>query len=252
MVIDLNADVGEGCGQDEALLELVSSANIACGWHAGSADIMRRTVRSALAHGVAIGAHPSFPDREGFGRREMRLPADPMYAAMLYQIGALSAIARAESACLSHVKPHGALYNQAACDKHLADTLVAAIRDVDPCLRVVGLASGELIAAARRAGLSAIEEVFADRRYNADGTLVKRERPGALITDAEAAVAQTLAIVTSGEVTALDGRVVPMRADTVCLHGDSVHALVLAQRIRQALQQAGIVISGPPSRTARP
>lgn len=245
MVIDLNADLGEGCGQDEALLELVSSANIACGWHAGSADIMRRTVRSALARGIAVGAHPSFPDREGFGRREMRLPADPMYAGMAYQIGALAAIARAEGACLSHVKPHGALYNQAARDKHLADTLVAAIRDVDSSLRVVGLAGSELIAAARRAGLTAIAEVFADRRYNPDSTLVKRDRPGALITDAETAVAQTLAIVKTGHVTAIDGSVVPLRGDTVCLHGDSIHAVALAQRIRQSLQQAGIVIRAP-------
>ena len=252
MVIDLNADLGEGWGQDEALLELVSSANIACGWHAGSADIMRRTVRSALARGVAVGAHPSFPDREGFGRRELRLPADSIYAGMLYQIGALAAIAGAEGACLSHVKPHGALYNQAARDKHLADTLVAAIRDFDPCLCVVGLAGSELITAARRAGLTAIEEVFADRRYNADGTLVKRDRPGALIADVEAAVAQTLAMVKTGQVTALDGSVVPLRGDTVCLHGDSTHAVALAQRIRQALEQAGLVIHAPPFRNARP
>lgn len=252
MVIDLNADLGEGSGQDEALLELVSSANIACGWHAGNADIMRRTVRSALARGVAVGAHPSFPDREGFGRREMHVPADSMYAGMLYQLGALAAIARAEGACLSHVKPHGALYNQAARDKHLADTLVAAIRDVDPCLRVVGLAGGELIAAARRAGLTAIEEVFADRRYNTDSTLVNRKRPGALITDAETAVAQTLAIVKTGHVTVIDGSVVPLRGDTVCLHGDSIHAVALARRIRQALEQAGLVIRAPPFRNARP
>lgn len=248
MVIDLNADLGEGSDHDDVLLKLVSSVNIACGWHAGSAEIMLRTVRSALSQGVAVGAHPSFPDREGFGRQEMYLSADRIYASMLYQIGALGAIVRVEGAYLSHVKPHGALYNQAARDKDLADTLVAAIRHVDPTLRVVGLAGGELIAAARRAGLTATEEAFADRRYNPDGTLVTRDRPGALITDLEAALAQTLAIVKSGQVTALDGSIVPLRGDTICVHGDSALAVRLVQHIRRELEHEGFTIVAPSKR----
>ncbi|AKJ69494.1 lamB/YcsF family protein [Pandoraea thiooxydans] len=242
MQIDLNADVGEGCDSDEALLALISSANIACGWHAGDAATMHRTVAWAIEHNVAIGAHPSFPDRENFGRSEMHLPADEVYAGVLYQIGALAAIAQAHGGVLAHVKPHGALYNQAARDPALAQTIAKAVRDFDPGLALFGLAGGELVRAARDAGLSAVEEVFADRGYNPDGTLVKRGTPGALIDDEEQALAQTLEMIERQRVRARDGSWVGINAQTVCLHGDGPHALAFARRIRTRLNEAGIEI----------
>ena len=183
MEIDLNADLGEGCGSDEALLDLVSSANIACGWHAGGANAMRDCVRWAVQKGVSIGAHPSFNDPENFGRKEMDLPANDIYAGVLYQLGALSAIAQAEGGRIAHVKPHGALYNQAARDAKIADAIVSAVHDFDPSVAVFALANSGLVTAARAAGLTAIEEVFADRGYRADGSLVPRKEPGALLDD---------------------------------------------------------------------
>src|SRR5581483_9010210 len=176
------------CDNDEALLALVSSANIACGWHAGDVNTMRQTTAWALREGVSIGAHPSFPDRENFGRTEMHLPPEEIYAGVLFQIGGLSAIVRAQGGKLAHVKAHGALYNQASRDRPLAAAIVRAVRDFDPSLVVFGLAGGELVKAARELGLQAKEEVFADRGYNADGSLVKRGTPGALIDDEAAAL----------------------------------------------------------------
>ena len=243
LTIDLNADLGEGGASDEALLALISSANIACGWHAGSALLMQQSVAWAIQHDVAIGAHPSFPDRDNFGRTEMQLPAQEIYSGMLYQIGALAAIAKAQGARLTHVKPHGALYNQAARDATLADVIVAAVRDFDPSLALFGLANSELTAAATRAGLTAVEEVFADRGYNADGSLVKRGTPGAMIEDEERALAQTMSMVRDSKVQAIDGSWVPLTAHTVCLHGDGAHALAFAQRIRAHLQQEGITVA---------
>lgn len=244
--VDLNADLGEQSGgSDEALLALVSSANIACGWHAGSALMMQQCVAWAVAQGVAIGAHPSFPDRDNFGRTEMQLPANEIYAGVQYQIGALAAIASAHGTQLAHVKPHGALYNMAARDAALADTIVAAIRDVDPGLALFGLAGSELIAAADRAGLHAVEEVFADRGYMPDGSLVKRGTPGALIEDEEQALAQTMHMIREHKVRAIDGNWAKVKADTVCLHGDGAHALAFAHRIHDALMQEGIAIRAP-------
>lgn len=243
LIVDLNADLGEGGASDQALLALISSANIACGWHAGRAVLMQQTVRWAIQYGVAIGAHPSFPDPDNFGRTEMHLPAQEIYSGMLYQIGALAAIAEAQGARLVHVKPHGALYNQAARDPTLADAIVAAVRDFDPALALFGLANSALIVAATRAGLTAVEEVFADRGYNADGSLVKRGTPGDMIEDEEKALAQTISMVREGKVQAIDGSWVPLKADTVCLHGDGTHALAFAQRIRSYLSQAGITVS---------
>ncbi|CAJ0696427.1 5-oxoprolinase subunit PxpA [Ralstonia holmesii] len=240
--IDLNADLGEGCDTDEALLTLVSSANIACGWHAGDVNTMRQTVGWALRQGVSIGAHPSFPDRENFGRTEMHLPPDEIYAGVLFQIGGLSAIVRAQGGKLAHVKAHGALYNQASRDRPLAVAIVRAIRDFDPSLVVFGLAGGELVKAARELGLQAKEEVFADRGYNADGSLVKRGTPGALIDSEDAALDQTLTMVREQRVKAIDGTWVPIRAETVCLHGDGAHALAFARRIRERLGSEGIAV----------
>jgi UPF0271 protein len=242
MQIDLNADLGEGAGSDEALLGLVSSANIACGWHAGDAKTMRQCVRWAIEHGVAIGAHPSFPDRENFGRSTMHLPPDEIVANVLYQVGALSAIVKAEGGQLSHVKPHGQLYNQAVKEPELADALCEAVRRFDPSLRFFGLAGSGMIDAARRAGLTPVEEVFADRGYMPDGSLVPRSQPGALIEDEEQSLAQTLSLVRDRKVTAIDGSTVPVNAQTVCLHGDGAHALAFARRIRDRLQQEGIAV----------
>ncbi len=242
MQIDLNADLGEDCDNDEALLGLVSSANIACGWHAGDAMTMRQCVRWAIDKGVAIGAHPSFPDRENFGRSEMNLPPEDVVAGVLYQVGALAAIVKAEGGTLAHVKPHGALYNQAVKDPVLADAICEAVRRFDPALRFFGLAGSGMIAAAERAGLKPVEEVFADRGYQPDGSLVPRSRPGALIEDEEQSLAQTLSLVRDHQVIAIDGSVVAVNAQTVCLHGDGAHALAFARRIRERLAADGIAV----------
>ena len=227
--IDLNADVGEGCGNDAALFGLVSSANIACGWHAGDESTMRETVRAAVKKGVAIGAHPSYPDRENFGRTPMQRAPDKVYEDIVEQLRALNSIVVSEDAKMTHVKPHGALYNAAARDPQLADAIAKAVRDFDPSLALVGLARGAAIDAARRYGLHPIEEIFADRRYTADGQLVARGTPQALIDDPHEAVQQTL-------------KLLERNADTVCLHGDGAHALEFAAALRAALVSAGIEI----------
>ncbi len=242
MQIDLNADLGEGCGNDEALLALISSANIACGWHAGDAATMVQTVKWALARGVAIGAHPSYPDRENFGRTEMQRDPEDVYADVLYQIGALEAIVRAQGGELHHVKPHGALYNQAVRDPALARAIVRAVRDFDADLVFFGLAGSQMIDIAKEAGLRVKQEVFADRGYNPDGTLVRRGTPGALHEDEEVALSQTLTMVREKRVRAIDGTWVPIQAETVCLHGDGAHALAFARRIRERLTAEGIAI----------
>jgi len=242
MQIDLNADLGEGCGNDEALIQLISSANVACGWHAGDAATMLQTVKWALDNNVAIGAHPSFPDRENFGRTEMQRDPEAVYADVLYQIGALDAIVRAQGGVLHHVKPHGALYNQAVRDPALARAIVRAVRDFDADLVFFGLAGSQMIDVAKEAGLRVKQEVFADRGYNADGTLVRRGTPGALHEDEEVALDQTLTMVREQRVRAIDGTWVPIRAETVCLHGDGAHALAFARRIRERLGAEGIAI----------
>ncbi|KAB8308139.1 UPF0271 protein [Rahnella sp. BIGb0603] len=243
MVVDLNADLGEGCANDEALLQLVSSANIACGFHAGDAQTMQQSVRWALKYGVAIGAHPSFPDRENFGRTAMQLPPETVYAQVVYQLGALAAITRAEGGKMVHVKPHGMLYNQAATDALLADAIARAVYDVDPTLRLVGLAGSELIRAGERLGLQTRQEVFADRRYQSNGTLVPRSQPDAMIESDELALDQTLAMVREQKVLSRGGVWVPVQADTVCLHGDGEHALTFARRLREAFGERDIQVS---------
>lgn len=242
MNIDLNADLGEGCASDAALLQLVSSANIACGFHAGDAQTMLASVREALKNGVAIGAHPSFPDRENFGRTAMTLPPETVYAQTLYQIGALAAIARAEGCVMRHVKPHGMLYNQAAKDPLLADAIARAVHACDPSLILVGLAGSELIRAGEHYGLTTRQEVFADRGYQADGSLVPRTQPGALVEDEEHALAQTLGMVESGRVKSITGEWANVVAQTVCIHGDGEHALAFARRLRAAFEERSIRI----------
>jgi 5-oxoprolinase (ATP-hydrolysing) subunit A len=243
MKIDLNADLGEGCGNDSALMPLITSANIACGFHAGDAQTMRESVRLALAHGVAIGAHPSFPDRENFGRTAMPLPPDTVYAQTLYQIGALAAIVHAEGGTMTHVKPHGMLYNQAAKQPPLADAIARAVQSLNPGLILVGLAGSEMIRAGERYGLATREEVFADRGYLADGSLVPRSEPGALIDDDDEAVSRTLEMVLNGRVQSRDGVWATVNAQTVCLHGDGAHALAFARRLREAFLARNIDVT---------
>ena len=245
--LDLNSDMGESfgawrMGDDEAVLAHVSSANIACGFHAGDARTMQHTVRLAHARRVAIGAHPSLPDLQGFGRREMKVAAQEVYDDVLYQIGALAGICRASGARLHHVKPHGALYNMAARDPALADAIARAVRDFDAQLVLYGLAGSQLIAAARRAGLRAASEVFADRTYQPDGSLTPRSRPDAMIGDAGRALAQVEQMVKQGQVVATDGSVVSIQADTLCIHGDQPGAATFAREIGRALQEWGVEV----------
>ena len=243
--IDLNADLGESfgawrMGDDAGVMPWITSANIACGFHAGDSTTMRRTVALCIEHGVAIGAHPSLPDLQGFGRREMQISADEVYAQTLYQIGALHALTKACGGRLHHVKPHGALYNMAARDPEFARAIAAAVRDFDSALILVGLAGSALIDAGRDADLPVLGEGFCDRRYRGDGTLVPRGEAGAVFDDPDAAVAQALSIALAGEVIASDGSRVRLQADTLCLHGDRAGAPAFAKALRQALEHAGL------------
>ena len=238
--IDLNCDLGEGGGDDVALLSLISSANIACGAHAGDVATMSATVRAAREHGVAIGAHPGFADREFFGRRELALSPAEIGALVFAQVAELRAIALNEGAELTHVKPHGALYNLAARDVTVADAVADAVARVDAGLWLYGLAGGQLLAAGRSHGLRVASEVFADRTYQLDGSLTPRDRPGAVIANRDDAVTQVLRLLRDGRVRALTGEDVVIAADTVCLHSDGLGAAVFALGLRSALLGAGV------------
>ena len=245
--IDLNCDMGESfgawtMGRDEALLELVTSANIACGFHAGDPATMMRTVQCAAAKGVALGAHPSLPDLQGFGRRTMGITSEEARGLTLYQVGALEAFAKAAGTRLRHVKPHGALYNMAAKDRALADAIAGAVRDFEPSLVLVGLSGSDLIRAGQEIGLRCASEVFADRGYEADGSLSPRGEPGAMITDEESAVSRVLRMVLEGRVESRTGVDVAIKAETVCIHGDQPKALAFARRLRKALEEAGVEV----------
>jgi UPF0271 protein len=245
---DLNGDVGESfgawrLGHDTAVMPCLTSANIACGFHAGDPDVMRRTVALARRHGVAIGAHPGFADLQGFGRREVRIASAELENLVLYQVGALSAVAAAEGARLSHVKPHGALYNMAAREPQLADAIARAVATVGERLILVGLAGSELIRAGDRAGLPTASEVFADRGYRRDGTLLPRGEAGAVIEDPATAAARAVQMVQQGTITAQDGHVIAVKADTICVHGDTPDAAAMARAIRSALEAAGIQVA---------
>lgn len=251
--IDLNCDLGESygawtMGQDEAVLACISSANIACGFHAGDPGTMRRTLRAALAQGVAIGAHPSLPDLSGFGRREMQISASEAHDLVLYQIGALAAFAAAAGTRLTHVKPHGALYNMAARDAALAEAIALAVRGFDPGLLLVGLAGSELPRAGLRVGLRVSHEAFADRRYRPDGSLVPRREADAVLHDIDAAVAQAVMIATEHKVIAQDGSSIGIHADTLCVHGDRADAAAFALALRAGLVDAGLHIATSPGR----
>lgn len=245
--IDLNADLGESfgpwrMGDDAGVMPWISSANVACGFHAGDPAIMYATVALCARHGVAIGAHTSLPDLQGFGRREIKVSPGDVYAQTLYQLGALHGFARAAGTHLHHVKPHGALYNMAARDHGLADAIAHAVRDYDPSVSLVGLAGSALIGAGRNQGLSVQSEGFCDRRYRADGSLTPRSEPGAVIDDIDEAVAQAVSIATRGEAVAGNGTKVSMKVDTLCVHGDRANAALFAERLRRALEGAGVSI----------
>jgi UPF0271 protein len=244
--IDLNADVGESfgawrLGDDERLIPLVSSVNIACGAHAGDPSTITRTVRLAVAHGAAIGAHPGYPDLAGFGRRDLEMAPYELAATLIAQVGAVQAIASSEDATVRHVKPHGALYNRAARDEGLAAAVADAIARLDRDLLLVGLAGSALLAAGRAAGLAVLGEGFADRAYEADGSLRDRRTPGAVL-DPVAAAAQAVSIARDRCVVATDGTRVVVEADTVCVHGDGAQAVETATAVRAALEAAGIAV----------
>ena len=245
--VDLNGDVGEAssdgpAGQDPALMPHITSANVACGFHAGDPGVMRATVALAREHGVAVGAHPGFPDPEGFGRRELTFSPSDVEDFVAYQVGALAAIAAAQGVRLQHVKPHGALFNMAVRDPALADAIARAAAVIDPTLILVGLPGSEIVAAGKRAGLRTAGEGFADRGYQPDGTLVPRQQQGAVIDDPDRVVPRTVRMVCDQTVEAIDGSCVPLSIDTVCVHGDTPGAADLAARIRAALSEAGVEV----------
>ena len=255
ITIDLNCDMGESfgaytIGADEAVMSSISSANVACGYHAGDPAVMRRTVRLACAAGVAVGAHPGFPDLAGFGRREMQLAPQDAEDMVLYQIGALAAIARSEGARLRHVKPHGALYNMAVKDRTLADAIARAVVSFDPSLILFALPGSHLIRAGEACGLQTASEGFADRAYEPDGSLTPRSRIGAVIQDARSVVNRAVRMAVEGKVLATDGSELTMRVDTICTHGDTPGAQELTRVLRAGLERAGVAIvpvAGPPA-----
>jgi 5-oxoprolinase (ATP-hydrolysing) subunit A len=240
--IDFNCDLGEGVGDDAAILPFISSASIACGFHAGSPQTMRATVALCREHRVAIGAHPAFQDRENFGRTAQDISANDAYALTLYQVAALDGFVRTAGTRLHHVKPHGAFYNQAARDRSLADAIAAAVRDYDPGLILYGLAGSALTAAGEMLGLQVAHEAFAERRYEADGTLTPRSRPDASIEDVATAAAQVRQMLQQGALSARTGERVPLRADSICLHGDRADASIFARALRTAIESAGFTI----------
>ena len=247
MRVDINCDMGESfgayvIGADDEVLPHVTSANIACGFHGGDPTVMRKTVAAATQHGVAIGAHPSLPDLMGFGRRAMQVTPDEVYDLLIYQLGALAGFTRAAGVSLAHVKPHGALYNMAAAQPALADAIARAVRDVDSGLVLFGLAGSHLLKAAERAGLAWASEAFADRNYLHDGALVPRSRPDAMVTDVDEAVRRAVRMVREGVVPDVEGEEIPIRADTICVHGDGPNAVPLARGLRAGLKAAGVEV----------
>ena len=247
MKIDLNCDLGESFGAyklglDDQVLPYISSANVACGFHASDPVVMDKTVALAKDAGVAVGAHPGYPDLQGFGRRNMTIPPREVKAMVMYQIGALQAFGTAHGLKLQHVKPHGALYNMAGKDEALAMAVCEAIQAVDDSLILLGLSGSKMLEAADKIGLRSAREVFADRAYEEDGSLVARTKPGAMITDEDEAVERVIRMIREGRVTAVTGRDIPIRADSVCVHGDSPKALAFVQKIRAALTAEQIQI----------
>ena len=248
--IDLNCDMGEAFGNypmpnDEKLLDYISSASIACGFHAGDPNVMQTTVNAALKKGVAVGAHPGLPDLQGFGRREMQVSAKEVYQMVLYQVGALHAFVKAAGGRLNHVKAHGALYNMAGRDPSLARAIVDAVHDFDPGLILFALANSEMVVAAKQTGLTYASEVFADRTYQDDGSLTPRTQENALITDEKQSLTQAMMMVNKQQVVSANQKIIPLKADTLCLHGDGVHAVEFAKTIHENLLKEGINLKAP-------
>lgn len=246
--VDLNADLGESfgaytLGMDREVLRYITSANVACGFHAGDPDVMRKTVELAVEQDTAVGAHPGFPDLVGFGRRNLKMTPEEAENCVLYQVGALSAFAKAAGIRLQHVKPHGALYNMSAVDEALALGICRGILRADPELIVLGLAGSAHIRAAESLGLRTASEVFADRGYRDDGTLVPRSQPGAMIRDRKLAIERTIRMVREGVVETVSGTLIPIRADSVCVHGDNPDAVGFVREIREAFEKEGIRVT---------
>ena len=245
MVVDLNADLGEGAGHDDELLALVTSANIACGFHAGDADTIRRSIDAARAHNVAAGAHPSLFDRENFGRKEIPVKPAEVFDVVVYQLGIFQAIAEAAGVRPNHVKPHGALYNMAVRDEELADAIARGVASVDPKLIFFAPVESALARAGEAHNLQIAHEVFADRNYCSDGSLVSRSRPDALLHDPTEAAPRVLRMLREGKVRSVDGVDVDVRAETICLHGDNPEAVDFARALRSHLEKEGVTIKPP-------
>ncbi len=245
LVVDLNSDLGEGAGHDNEILDLVSSANIACGFHAGDPASIFATIQAALERGVALGAHPSFPDRENFGRTEMAIPPGELYAVVAYQIGAFQALARAAGGQMNHVKAHGALYNMAARDRALADIIANAVFALDPKPILFAPSGSHLDFAAIELGLETASEVFADRNYLADGSLVPRSSPDAFVHDPIEAAERIVRILSEHKVSAVDGTDVEISATTVCVHGDNPQAVAFVSKLRERLEAEDVLIAAP-------
>jgi len=246
--IDLNCDMGESygawkMGDDAAIMALITSANVACGFHGGDPATIRKTVRLAVEHGVAIGAHPSLPDLQGFGRRVMKISPQDMYDLVVYQAGAVEAFARAAGAKLHHIKCHGALYNMAATDEGLSEAMARAAKDLG--VMVYTLSNSIMMKVVKQKGVQTIAEVFADRGYSDDGTLAPRDQPGGMIEDAKQSVEQALGMIEGGFVTSLSGKRVPVAADTLCLHGDQPGAVLFAKELRKKFTERGIQLAAP-------
>ncbi|MFB4166048.1 LamB/YcsF family protein [Alteribacillus sp. JSM 102045] len=245
--VDLNCDLGESfgaykIGEDSKVLDLVTSANIACGYHAGDHNIMAETVAMAKRSGTAVGAHPGFPDLAGFGRRNMHIDPDEVYRLVIYQVGALYGFCQAKKMKMQHVKPHGALFNMASKDAELAQAIAAAVHDVNPDLILFGLSGSELTRAGEKRGLQVAHEVFADRTYQPDGTLTPRTRPNAIIHSAEEAAEHVLHMITHQQIRAVDGTVLDKRVDTICVHGDNPESLLFVKKLRSMLQDNQVII----------
>lgn len=242
MIIDLNCDMGEGIGNDAAIMPFISSANIACGYHSGNEDTMKETIELAIQHDVHVGAHPSFSDRENFGRQKMNLSLQEIHDLILVQIELLNKIAQSSGTTLHHVKPHGALYNQSAEDPSIAKTIAAAIKEFDSKLILFGLSGSNSIYEAKKIGLKTASEVFADRTYQNDGTLTNRSQPNALIENANQAVSQALQMIKKRTVTTINGKTIPIDAETICIHGDGKHAIAFSKSIHNAIIKEEIKI----------
>ncbi len=250
-LLNLNADLGESfgpwkMGSDGAMLGIVKSANVACGYHAGDPTVMLKTAALARDNGVSIGAHPGFPDLQGFGRRRMDIPLDELEAMMLYQIGALEACARAQGMRVTHVKPHGALSNIACAERKIADAIARAVKRLDPTLILLAPAASQLILAGREQGLPIVEEVFADRAYLDDGNLVPRSQPGAMVHGAEASLAHVMRMVEEQALISITGKRIPVNPQSICVHGDNAEAVATAKALREGLEKAGYTMATIP------